>query len=82
LKETEANIKNANPNVEVLPLALEMADDLSVKAASDAVKTKFGAVDVFVNNTGLSGSADHFLRDDDVATWWADFVRSSDSCLS
>jgi NADP-dependent 3-hydroxy acid dehydrogenase YdfG len=82
LKETEANIKNANPNVEVLPLALEMTDESSVKAAFDAVKAKFGTVDVLVNNAGLSGSAGHFLRDDDMATWWADFVRSPDNCLS
>jgi NADP-dependent 3-hydroxy acid dehydrogenase YdfG len=82
LKETEANIKNANPKVEVLPLALEMTDESSVKAAFDAVKAKFGTVDVLVNNAGLSGSAGHFLRDGDIATWWADFVRSPDSCLS
>jgi NAD(P)-dependent dehydrogenase (short-subunit alcohol dehydrogenase family) len=74
LKETEANIKKANPNVEVLPLALEITNEASVKAAFDAVKAKFGTVDVLVNNAGLSGSAGHFLRDEEMATWWADFV--------
>jgi NADP-dependent 3-hydroxy acid dehydrogenase YdfG len=71
-----------NPNVEVLPLALEMTDESSIKAAFDAVKAKFNIVDVLVNNAGLSDSAGHFLRDDDIATWWTDFVRSFDSCLS
>jgi NADP-dependent 3-hydroxy acid dehydrogenase YdfG len=82
LKETEASIKNANRNVETLPLALEMTDDSSVKAAFDAAKTHFGTVDVLVNNASLSGSAGHFLHNGDMATWWADFVRSPDSCLS
>jgi len=44
LKETEANIKNANLNVEVLRLALEITDESSVKAAFDVVKAKFGIV--------------------------------------
>lgn len=74
MKETEANIKKANPDVEVLPLALEITDEASVKAAFDAVKARFGTVDVLVNNAGLSGSLGHFLRDEEVAKWWADFV--------
>lgn len=74
MKETEANIKKANPNVEVLPLALEITDESSVKAAFEAVNAKFGAVDVLVNNAGLAGSAGHFLRDEEVREWWADFV--------
>lgn len=60
----------------MLPLALEITDEKSVKAAFDAVKAKFGTIDVLVNNAGLFGSAGHFLRDEDVATWWADFVRN------
>lgn len=66
----------------MLPLALEMTDESSIKAAFDAVKAKFDIVDVLVNNAGLSGSAGHFLCDDDIVTWWTDFVRSLDSCLS
>ena len=81
LKETKANINHASPNVEVLPLALEMTGDSSVKAAFDAIRAKFGTVDVLVNNAGLSGSASHFLRDDDMVTWWTDSVRFPDSCL-
>jgi len=69
LKETEANVKNANPNVEVFPLPLEMTGDSSAKAAFDAVRAKFGTVDVLVNNSGLLSSAGHFLRDDDMVTW-------------
>lgn len=60
----------------MLPLALEITDEESVKAAFDAVKAKFGTVDVLLNNAGLAGSAGHFLGDEEVATWWADFVRS------
>ena len=58
----------------MLALALEITDESSVKAAFDAAKAKFGTVDVLVNNAGLNASADHFLRDEDVATWWGDFV--------
>ena len=77
LKQTEANIKKASPEVEVLPLALEITDEASVKAAFAAVEAKFGTVDVLVNNAGISDSVGHFLRDEDVAAWWADFVSSS-----
>jgi NAD(P)-dependent dehydrogenase (short-subunit alcohol dehydrogenase family) len=80
LKETEANIKRANPNVEVLPLALEITDESSVKAAFDAVKAKFGVVDVLVNNAGLAGSTGHFLRDEEVTEWWADFMGFRAPC--
>ena len=66
----------------MLPLALETTDESSIKAAFDAVKAKFDIGDVLVNNAGLSGSAGDFLRDDDIATWWMDFVRPLDSCLS
>jgi hypothetical protein len=45
LKESEVSIKSANPNVKMLPLALEMTDDLSAKAALDVAKAHFGLHD-------------------------------------
>jgi NAD(P)-dependent dehydrogenase (short-subunit alcohol dehydrogenase family) len=71
LKETESNARGANPNVEVLSLALEMIDDSSVKVAFGAAKVSFGMVEVVVNNTGLSGSVGHFLHDNGITTRWA-----------
>ena len=74
LIETEKNIKKANPSVEVLPLALEITEEKSVKAAFEAVQGRFGKIDVLVNNAGLFGGDGQFIASEDIGTWWADFV--------
>ena len=73
LLETERNIKKANANVQVLPLALEITDEKSVKTAFNIVQSKFGKVDVLINNAGLFGSEGVSVASDDITTWWADF---------
>lgn len=78
LKETEANIKSANRNVEVLSLALELTDESSIKAALEAAKAKFGKVDVLVNNAGMFGSANTSVASEDIGSWWKDLVSDTD----
>jgi NAD(P)-dependent dehydrogenase (short-subunit alcohol dehydrogenase family) len=35
-------------------LAIDVADDKSIKAAAETVKSKFGRLDVLINNAGIS----------------------------
>jgi len=41
------------PSVEVLPVACDVTDDDSVKAALEAIKARFGGLDALINNAGV-----------------------------
>jgi len=73
LEETEANIKKANPAVEVLKVALEITDESSVAAAFKTIAAHYPTIDILVNNAGVFGSADQPFATADPAAWWGDF---------
>ncbi|KAK9426944.1 hypothetical protein V1505DRAFT_406727 [Lipomyces doorenjongii] len=73
LKETEEEIRKVNTEVEVLPISLEITDEQSVKNLFEQVKTKFGTVDVLVNNAGAFNSDGQQIRAASLSDWWGDF---------
>ena len=56
-----------------LPVAADVSDSTQVKAMFDATLSKFGTLDVLVNNAGLINTSCHFLEGDEA--WW-DRVQS------
>lgn len=45
----------ASSGVETLALRLDVSDELSVRAAYEAVRERFGRLDILVNNAGVAG---------------------------
>ncbi|KAK9367593.1 hypothetical protein V1509DRAFT_640648 [Lipomyces kononenkoae] len=73
LKGTVEEIRKVNTKVEVVPIALEITSEESVKALFQHVKTKFGTVDVLVNNAGVLSNPDQPIRTAQTSSWWNDF---------
>ena len=73
LKDTEANIKKSNPSVDVFPVALEVTNESSVKAAFETIAKKYPTIDILVNNAGVFGSYGQELGSADLEKWWWDF---------
>lgn len=46
----------AYPDAEILPLGVNVADSISVKAMTDAVMKKWGRIDILVNNAGITAA--------------------------
>jgi len=76
LKSTEQLIKTIDPSIQVLPIAMEVTKEESVKAAFEQIKQKFGTVDVLVSNAG-SLNVDQPISAADTSKWWGDFVSYS-----
>ncbi|RMZ80090.1 hypothetical protein DV737_g3146, partial [Chaetothyriales sp. CBS 132003] len=73
LEETEAIIKQANPSVEVFPVALELTNEAWVKAAFDAIAKKYSTIDVLVNNAAVFEADGQLLGSTDKVGWWSNF---------
>jgi len=71
-------IKTIDPSIQVLPVAMEVTNEESVKAAFEQIKQKFGTVDVLVSNAGIA-SENQPIRSADTSKWWGDFVSYSSS---
>ena len=56
-EDAAAAIRAAGAAGEVLPLALDMADEAAIPAAVAAVAERFGGLDILVNNAGIYGFA-------------------------
>ncbi|KAK9490685.1 hypothetical protein V1508DRAFT_255054 [Lipomyces doorenjongii] len=73
LKETEEEIRKVNEKVEVLCVPLEITNEESVKNLFEQVKTKFGTVDVLVNNAGVFTGEGQQIRAASLSDWWGCF---------
>lgn len=51
---TEANALRAAEELGVLPLVLDVTDDVSVQAAADCIGEAHGLLDVLINNAGIT----------------------------
>ena len=70
VSELEAAAKAAGRSVpHVLPIALEVTDQLAVKEAAALVEKEFGRIDVVVNNAGMFGGGPK-IADSDPEEWW------------
>jgi NAD(P)-dependent dehydrogenase (short-subunit alcohol dehydrogenase family) len=67
IREAASEIKKSFPNVEVLPLELDVTKEQSIDDAVAQTASKLGRIDYAVNNAGIGGSqalsADHKLAD-------------------
>lgn len=67
VQATASELKDAFPDLEVLALELDVADEQSIDKAISEAAAKFGRIDYAVNNAGIGGSqslsADHALSD-------------------
>jgi NAD(P)-dependent dehydrogenase (short-subunit alcohol dehydrogenase family) len=54
-RDTAAELKQAYPNVEVLPLELDVSKEQSIDDAVAQVASKLGRIDYAVNNAGIGG---------------------------
>ena len=80
LKQTIKELKNAHPNVEVLPIQFDAANADSTVKAVEAASSAFGRIDHAVNNVGIPGpmgpsvsvSTDDFKRllDINLTSMW------------
>lgn len=55
LETTVAELKALNPDVEVLPLHLDVRSETSVDEAIRQIVAAFGRIDIAINNAGISG---------------------------
>ncbi|NMF96370.1 SDR family oxidoreductase [Aromatoleum toluolicum] len=55
LEETQGALRAAAPNVEILAIAADVADEQAVRGFVDQTVARFGAIDGFFNNAGIEG---------------------------
>jgi len=67
-KEAASEIKKLFPNVEVLPLELDVTKEQSIDEAVAEAAKKLGRIDYAVNNAGIGGSLE-FSADHTLAEW-------------
>lgn len=67
LKAAAASANRSEPNV--LPLELDVSSQASVEAASKAVESTFGKLDIIVNVAGAFQSAS--ITESDPKSWWS-----------
>lgn len=59
LEGTRDELKSKYPQLEVLILATDVANEASVDSAVNAAVEKFGRIDIGVNSAGISGVIKH-----------------------
>ncbi|KAF2109370.1 hypothetical protein BDV96DRAFT_604711 [Lophiotrema nucula] len=81
LKETEADVKNANSKTEVLALTLDVRNPAAYDSAFQQIKQKFGKLDVVIANAGVVSQGDSAFPkigdDADPEKWWTDFETNT-----
>src|SRR5690625_2411555 len=55
LEELKSEIQEQYPEVDVLTVTANVADEAAVKNYVDQTKRKFGKIDAFFNNAGIEG---------------------------
>ncbi|KAH7325597.1 hypothetical protein B0I35DRAFT_347275 [Stachybotrys elegans] len=74
LKSVEEDVKRINADIQVLALSTNIADERSVEAAFDKIKSTFGHADILINNAGvLLDGEGSLVGDFDPDLWWRDF---------
>src|SRR5690349_16202517 len=56
VQATAAELKNAFPNLEVLPLEVDVTNEEAIDRAVAETASQFGRIDYAVNNAGIGGS--------------------------
>ncbi|KAL3462358.1 hypothetical protein BJX64DRAFT_259373 [Aspergillus heterothallicus] len=69
LAETEKVIKEINPKIQVLSIAVSVTDASGITNAFDQIVEQFGVPQVLINNAGVLPSTDNII-DSDIETWW------------
>ncbi|KAH6618407.1 hypothetical protein B0J18DRAFT_278440 [Chaetomium sp. MPI-SDFR-AT-0129] len=72
LATVEASLKAINPNVQLLSVATNIADEASVANLFATVKANFGHADILIHNAAVSNGAG-VIHEQDVDTWWSNF---------
>lgn len=70
----KAEIERISPQTAVHLQKVDVGNEADVMALYDAVKTKFGGVDVVVSNAAAQSEFGVMLPDTDTEKWWSDFV--------
>ena len=76
LQEVATRVGELGAATEILPAALDIADEAAVAALYATVARRFGNADVLVNNAGVLRAAQS-VREVDSKIWWGDFVSLS-----
>lgn len=76
LEAAAQEVKEVNPEIQVLTQAMDIRSEDEVKKLFSRIKSEIGAVDVLVNNAG-SGKSALPVRDVSPDNFWYDFVSIS-----
>ncbi|RFU28093.1 hypothetical protein B7463_g8251, partial [Scytalidium lignicola] len=71
--QTEELIKGFAPDVEILSIPTDIANEESVVALFDKIKEHFGKADVLINNAGVLNCFPDKIADANSKDWWAGF---------
>jgi NAD(P)-dependent dehydrogenase (short-subunit alcohol dehydrogenase family) len=74
LEATEAEVHAIAPNVELLSVSVDISSEAGVAALFESIKSRFGTVDVLVNNAGIIAAENVPFKDGAFAEWWSNFV--------
>jgi NAD(P)-dependent dehydrogenase (short-subunit alcohol dehydrogenase family) len=74
LEATEAEVHTIAPKVELLSVSIDISNEAGVAALFETVKSRFGTVDVLVNNAGIIAAENVPFKDGAFAEWWSNFV--------
>lgn len=77
LEAAAQDLRNINPDIEVLARSVDIRVETAVRDLFIDVKSKFGTADVLINNAG-SGKAALPVGEVDISDFWYVFVRASD----
>jgi NADP-dependent 3-hydroxy acid dehydrogenase YdfG len=82
LAETEAEVKNSNPEIEILTFALDISNIQAVTSTFEKIKSKFGHADILVGAAGAMSGDGLKLHETDPEKWWRNFVSIKFPLLS
>ncbi|KAG7292168.1 hypothetical protein NEMBOFW57_002203 [Staphylotrichum longicolle] len=72
LAAVEASLRTINPNVQVLSVAANIADNQSVADLFAKVQASFGHADILVNSAGVNAGGGN-IHEEDADKWWQNF---------